>query len=208
TTVNISGTMLQGIAVTSSGNLAVTDSGRNGILTINPRTTPSTVTTNTGFNGPGDQFGTKANAKFNQPYGIAAVPQGMLVVADYGNNRVKVVNSVGTVTNLYGVNSNFWVTGSGTYPGWWDGPVCRGDVTIAIAGTDGTETHYTFGPTTNANDIPDPSPTVGSTPPPYHDGLFPKDVPPSIVSPQPDVTIKAIGFQAGRSNSLVATARF
>src|SRR5207248_5171342 len=56
-TVSAAGTMLQGITIMSSGNLAVTDSGRDGILTINPRT--ATITTNTGFNGRGDQFGTK-----------------------------------------------------------------------------------------------------------------------------------------------------
>jgi hypothetical protein len=280
--------VLQGITFMSSGSLAVSDSGRNGILLVNPRT--GVVTNLTGFNGAGDQFGTKANAKFNHPYGVAGVPNSMLVVADFGNNRVKVVNSVGTVTNLYGVNSNYWVTGSGTFPGWWDGVVCRGDINynvkgcaearlpagvffdtdgsvyttedyyhlirkvtgtglplpppppppvptpeigwvdftvppapivsilragssfvfnndviIAILGTGGTETHYTFGAT--QDEIPDPSPTVGSTPPPYEDGLFPDQVPPSIISPQPDVTIKAIGFAAGRSNSLIATAR-
>jgi hypothetical protein len=33
--------------------------------------------------------------KFNQPYGIAAAGNGFLVVADYGNNRVKVVDAAG-----------------------------------------------------------------------------------------------------------------
>src|SRR5439155_782880 len=49
---------------------------------------------------------------------------------DYGNHRVKVVDSFGTVTNLYGVSSNFWVQGTasqGIFPGWWDGTVCSGD---------------------------------------------------------------------------------
>ena len=46
--------------------------------------------------------------------GLAKAGNGMLIVADYGNNRVKVVDSVGTVTNLYGVSSNLWYTGPGT----------------------------------------------------------------------------------------------
>jgi hypothetical protein len=280
--------VLQGIAVTSSGYLAISDSGRNGILVVNPTT--GTVTNLTGFNGAGDRFGSRTFAKFNDPRGIAASGGGVLIVADFGNNRVKIVDSIGTVTNLYGVNSNYWVA-----KGFADGTVCRGDtnynvkgcvearrpagvvfasdgtiyttedyyhlirkvtgatlplppppppavpapaigwvdfqrnqfddivsvlrvgssfvfnndVTIAIQGTDGTETHYTFGPTpTGVDTIPDPSPTVGSTPPTYRDGLFPSQVPPSIVAPQPDVTIKAIGFASGRSNSPIVAARF
>ncbi|HTL58683.1 MAG TPA: FN3 associated domain-containing protein, partial [Candidatus Limnocylindrales bacterium] len=248
----------------------------------------------TGFNGAGDHFGTKAFAKFNQPMGVAATGGGMLVVADYGNNRVKVVDSGGTVTNLYGVNSSFWVTGAGTYPGWADGTVCAGnvdynsfgcvearlpagvffapegnvyttedyyhvirkvtatglpqpppppppvpapvigwvdftlppfsvsilrtnqpfifnnDVKIAIMGTDGAETHFTFGPTPLGVDtIPDPSASYGATPPPYRDGVYPIDVPPSILPEiMPDVTVKAIGTAPERSPSLVVAARF
>ena len=60
---------------------------------------------------------------FNQPMGLAKAGNGMLIVADYGNNRVKVVDSVGTVTNLYGVSSNLWYTGPGAWPGWRDGNV-------------------------------------------------------------------------------------
>ena len=37
--------------------------------------------------------------------GLAKAGNDILIVADYGNNRVKVVNSIGTVTNLYGVSS-------------------------------------------------------------------------------------------------------
>jgi sugar lactone lactonase YvrE len=292
TSIATANTVLRGITIMDNGYLAVCDSGNNGIWSINPST--GVAAGLTGFNGVGDHFGPKAYAKFNSPLGIAAAGNGVLVVADYGNNRVKVVDSVGTVTNLYGVDSSFWVTGDGTFPGWWDGTVCAGDinynvqgcvesrqpngvvfaddgtvytsedyyhiirkvtgtslpqhpapppavpeprvgwvdftrppslivsilrtaqpfvfnndVTVAIEGTDGTETHYTFGPTPVGIDtIPDPGPNVGSTPPIYHDGMFPSQVPASIVSPQPDVTVKAIGVQSGRQSSLIVTARF
>lgn len=285
-------TLLRGITILDSGFLAVCDFNNNGIYTIDPTT--GNFTALTGFNGAGDHFGTKPFVKFNQPYGIAAAGNGFLIVSDYGNNRVKVVDPLGTVTNLYGVNSAYWLTGSGTYPGWADGTVCRGDlfynafgcvesrlpvgvafandgtvyttedfyhlvrkvtgsglpqhppplppvpapaigwvdftlppnvivsvlqtaqpfvfnndVIIAIQGTAGTETHYEAGATPVGIDtIPDPSPTVGSTPPPYHDGMFPDQVPPSLVPPQPDITVKAIGVQAGRPSSLVVSARF
>jgi len=89
--------------------------------------------------------------------------------------------------------------------------VFNNDVTIAILGTDGTETHFTSGPTPSspANDnIPYPSSTVGSTPPNYFDGMFPEQVPPSIILPQPDVTVKAIGFESGLQSSLIVSTRF
>ncbi|MCX6913513.1 MAG: fibronectin type III domain-containing protein, partial [Verrucomicrobia bacterium] len=74
----------------------------------------------------------KTDAKFNQPMGLAKAGSGILIVADYGNHRVKVVNSVGTVTNLYGVSSDVWLNLPGLYPGWRDGnvtvPDAKGDV--------------------------------------------------------------------------------
>ncbi len=131
-TITNAGTSLQGIVVKYNGLIAACDSGRNGIYLINP--IGGIVTTNTGFNGAGDNLNSsnqffpyisgvpKANAKFNQPYGVAEVGDGTLIVTDYGNNRVKVVNSAGTVTNLYGVNSNLWYKGW-PWPGWLDGTV-------------------------------------------------------------------------------------
>jgi hypothetical protein len=288
--------VFQGITVMSSGYLAVSDSGYNGggIWTINPST--GSYSNLTGFNGVGEHFGPAAYAKFNHPTGIGAAVN-FLVIADQGNNRVKVVDNVGTVTNLYGVDSNFWVTGSGTVPGWWDGVVCpnydlnydcsgyaesrkpagvlvtcngtvyttedfyhlvrkvtstglpscppppppvpapeigwvdyqtnifgdlvsvlrpgssfvfNNDESVEILGTDGTQTHYNFAPTPppGGQGFSDPSPASGSTPPPYRDGAHRSDVPPSIIQIQPDVTVKAIGFASGRSNSPVVVTRF
>lgn len=83
------------------------------------------------------------------------------------------------------------------------------DRTVAIEGIEGTETHYTAGPTSAVADtVPNPTPSSGSTPPVYHDGLFPDQVPPSIIQPQPDVTVKAISFESGRPSSSIIQARF
>ena len=56
--------------------------------------------------------------------------------------------------------------------------------------------------------VPSPSRVNGLTPPPYHDGLHANELPSSIITPQPDVTVKAIGTQDGRRSSSVAQARF
>ncbi len=295
-TVTNTGAVLQGLVVMDDGQVAVCDSGRHGIYLINPAT--GIISTNTGFHGPGDNtfgdnvhFVSKQNVRFNQPYGLAKAGNGFLVVTDYGNHRVKVVNSVGGVTNLYGVNPSLWLTNvPGVYPGWYDGEVTvpdqvgdvearepRGvvlaaggtvyvtedyyhlirkvtgatlpeipppppppppvpapdigwvefpppspylsvlrtnqpfvfhnDVTIAIRGTPGAQTHFTYGETGSV--IPNPSATVGSTPPDYPgDGSYASQVPPTLVPPQPDLTIKAIGYAPLRESSYVVSARF
>lgn len=289
-TIPDAGTALRGITVMESGLIAVCDAGRHGILVVDPRKAPDISFTNlTGFNGVGDQIGTKANAKFRAPSGISKTGGNLLVVADFNNHHVKVVNALGTVTNLYGVKSNLWVTGSGTFPGWRDGTVCandaaycpearqpiglafapdgtvyssetyyhiirkttgtslppppppptpvsnpkigwvqmvkdqfgdavtslqtgtafvfNNDTTIAILTEDATETHYTFGPTSDLLSIPDPSPTVGGNPPEYENGW---QSPPNTLSlgNLSDVTVKAISFQEGRPSSQIVMARF
>ena len=137
-TITNAGTSLKGIVVKYNGLIAACDSGNNGIWLINPATTNS-YSKYAGFNGAGDNFiiGTyvfpystgvpKASAKFNQPYGVAEVGDGGLIVTDSGNNRVKVVNAAGIVTNLYGVNSNLWTPGW-RWQGWVDGTVIVPDV--------------------------------------------------------------------------------
>ncbi|MCX6928720.1 MAG: hypothetical protein NT154_36730 [Verrucomicrobia bacterium] len=127
TSINNANTCLQGIVVMDDGRIAACDSGNHGIVLINPDTHTNSLLT--GFNGAGDYTGvnnrgaTTNTAKFLQPYGLAKAGKGILVVSDYGNNRVKVVNSFGAVTNLYGVSSSYWYMGPGSYPGWWDGTV-------------------------------------------------------------------------------------
>jgi hypothetical protein len=142
-TITAPGASLQGIIVKRSGPtagfLAVCDSGRNGILLINPNT--GVVTTNAGFHGAGD-FITVNNsspsntAKFFQPTGIAESGDGTLIVTDYGNHRVKAVLASGTVTNLYGVTSNDWVnfsTPPWQFPGFVDGTVAIPDQLGGVA---------------------------------------------------------------------------
>jgi hypothetical protein len=136
-TITAAGASLQGIVVKHNGLLAVCDSGRNGILLINPNT--GLVTTNAGFHGAGDFYyanniASSNSAKFFQPSGIAEVGDGTLIVSDYGNDRVKAVLSSGIVTNLYGVTSNDWISpGPGLFPGFQDGTVVVPDQYLGVA---------------------------------------------------------------------------
>jgi hypothetical protein len=127
-TIAAAGTSLQGIVVKHNGLIAACDSGRDGIYLIDPST--GIVTTNAGFNGAGDGTGVNnrgvpnASAQFFQPSGVAEAGDGSLIVADYGNNRVKVVTASGITTNLFGVSSNLWWS---SFPGWSDGTVLEPD---------------------------------------------------------------------------------
>src|SRR5665213_2687421 len=150
-TIPIAGTSLQGIIVkragATAGLIAVCDAGNNGIYLINP--TSGLFTTNSGFHGAGDFPGgtdsaSSSQATFNQPMSLAEASDGSLIVADYGNNRVKVVRAgSGEVDNIYGVPSSYWVgpldPAHGVYPGWWDGTVQTPDV------VGGVEARQTYG---------------------------------------------------------------
>jgi len=160
--------------------------------------------------------GSALSAKLNSPVGLAVdIGNNGFVVADLKNNAIRRIQTgpplppvpaplIGWV--------DFTVPPSIVVSILRPGPsfVFNNDVVIAILDTDGTETHYTSGTTPNNpfNDtVPNPSSKTGSTPPNYFDGMFPDQVPPSIVLPQPDVTIKAIGFQAGRKSSSIVSTR-
>jgi hypothetical protein len=185
----------------------VTDAGNHGVYLINAST--HEVTALTGFNGQGDHFGTKFTAQLNQPYGISEAGGGVLVVADTGNHRVKVVSPFGTVTNLYGVSSNFWVQGSasqGIFPGWWDGNVCGADTfgcpearlpVGVIVASDGTvyssEDYYHLIRHTSATGLPSPGGASGTnfvvaapviSP---NSGYFPMGRLITVTSPNPNV---------------------
>jgi hypothetical protein len=119
-------TALTGIAYLANGKLAIADSGNNGIWLMDPANTNlySNAVKLTGFHGTNDILGLSAFAAFNHPEGVIQAGNGVLVVADYGNNQVKLVDTNGTVSRLFGVNSYYWkdVKNLAT-KGWNDGTV-------------------------------------------------------------------------------------
>jgi hypothetical protein len=150
------GSLLKGITVMESGLLAVADYGRNGIYNLDPSQgavlatnglgqtiITGIVTTNSGFNGAGDTFGGTTRAKFFQPFGLLSVGNDSLIVSDAGNNRVKVVNNLGVVTNLYGVDSNYWEPFP--TPGLWDGTVVYGSPAFNYDASNNVEARLPMG---------------------------------------------------------------
>ena len=159
--------------------------------------------------------GAASTAQFSSPHGLArdALANAFLV-ADTANS---VIRRVQTGPPLPPV--------SAPAIGWVDFPppefvsllrtngpfVLNNEVIIAILSEPGTETFFTFGPTPPSpveDTIPNPSRTTGASAPRYQDRVGRNDVPPSIIDPMPDVTIKAIGTQDGRMSSPVVQTRF
>lgn len=106
----------RGLAFMHTGMLAVSESGSHAIRLIDPRT--SAVTTLSGGNGAGFLNGFAKDAKFNAPGRMSRAPNGSLVVADRLNHRVRIVDTNGIATTLFGIDESDWAS---DYPGWEDG---------------------------------------------------------------------------------------
>ena len=124
-------TSLTGIAYLANGKVAISDAGNNGIWVMDTSNTNllGNAVKLTGFHGAGDTNGSASIAAFNHPQGIIAAGNGILVVADSYNNQVKQVDTNGTVSRLFGVNSIYWnnvrdLLGKNLRTkGWYDGTV-------------------------------------------------------------------------------------
>ncbi|MCI0341911.1 MAG: hypothetical protein L0216_12310 [Planctomycetales bacterium] len=85
------------LAVAPDGSVLLADGNR-----IRRVAKDGTVTTVAGGTEEGDRDGRGAEARFRRPSGLALSPGGALVVADFGNHKVRRVAPDGTVTTLAG----------------------------------------------------------------------------------------------------------
>ena len=112
-----------GIAVAADGTVYVADAGENN--RIRKITLDGTVSTLAG-GSEGFSDGTAAGASFNTPSGLALNKDGVLFVADTGNNRIRKITAEGQVSTI---------AGDGT-PGYADGPAAQakfnGPIGIAV----------------------------------------------------------------------------
>ena len=123
-----------GIAVDGNGTIYVADTGNNRIRMITPSGTVSTLAGN-GTTGFGDGVGTAA--VFSGPRGIAVDGNGTIYVADTGNNRIRKIASIGTVSTLAGNGTAGFGDGVGT-AAIFSGPrgiAVNGNGTIYVADT-------------------------------------------------------------------------
>ena len=96
------------------------------------------VTTLAGSGSLAFADGTGTAASFNQPYGVAVIPSsGVIVVADTGNSRIRLVTPLGVVTTLAGSGSPAFADGTGTAASFFypQGVAVRPDGNIVVADT-------------------------------------------------------------------------
>ena len=99
--------------IPSSKTIVIADTG-NGVIKLltYPGLSVSTLAGTAGSNTFAD--GTGLDARFNQPSGVAVLPDGNIVVADTNNHRIRIVTQAGVVTTLAGDGTTTSVNGTGT----------------------------------------------------------------------------------------------
>jgi sugar lactone lactonase YvrE len=99
----------RGVALLADGRLALSDYRNHRILLVDSQT--GAVTNLAGNGCPGYADGKGTSAQFNTPYGLDVRSDGTLVVADYGNHRLRTVAMDGTVGTLAGDGVNGVIDG-------------------------------------------------------------------------------------------------
>lgn len=98
-----------GVAIAPDGTIVVADGGNHCIR----RVTPEGVVTTVAGGTQGFADGTGAAAQFDIPSGVVVRPNGVIVVADTQNHRIRLVTPEGVVTTLAG-SSQGSADGTGT----------------------------------------------------------------------------------------------
>ena len=96
-----------GIALDGLGNTYFVDQGNQRIRKINASGTISTIagTGVAGYNGDTVAI----NSELNNPTGVAADARGNVYIADYGNNRVRKIDTAGRISTIAGTGiARFW----------------------------------------------------------------------------------------------------
>ena len=93
-----------GVAVDSAGNVYVADTGNDTIRKVAPGGVVTTLAGLAGNRGSAD--GTGSDARFYNPYGVAADSAGNLYVADTSNHTIRKVTPGNLVTTLAGLAGN------------------------------------------------------------------------------------------------------
>jgi len=89
-----------GLAADSAGNLYVSDTAADTVQKISGNGTVVLLAGTAGQIGTTD--GTGTGARFNDPAGLAAAPDGTVSVADYANGTIRRITPAGAVTTLAG----------------------------------------------------------------------------------------------------------
>ncbi|MBI3891740.1 MAG: PKD domain-containing protein, partial [Candidatus Wallbacteria bacterium] len=100
----------EGVGVDLSGNLYIADQGNHEIRRVDAVTRIITLFAGTGSSGFSGDLGAATSAKLNSPAGVTVDGAGNVFIADSGNNRIRKVNTGGTISTIAG-------TGTGGFSG-------------------------------------------------------------------------------------------
>jgi sugar lactone lactonase YvrE len=89
------------VAFDASGNLYIADTGNHRIRKVNASGIITTIAGN-GIQGFSGDEGQATNAELNYPRGIAFDASGNLYIADYNNERIRMVNTAGIISTFAG----------------------------------------------------------------------------------------------------------
>jgi trimeric autotransporter adhesin len=95
----------RGVSPTADSGFLIADTGNNRVRRVSPAGVITTVAGNgrAGFGGDGDAA---TGATLNAPRDVAALPDGSFLIADTGNNRIRLVSTSGIITTVAGGGSD------------------------------------------------------------------------------------------------------
>jgi len=93
-----------GVAVTTDGGFLVADANANRVRRVSPDGTITRVAGDGTAGGAGDG-GSAVAAQLNVPVGVAALPDGGFLVAEYEGQRVRRVSAAGVITRVAGTGT-------------------------------------------------------------------------------------------------------
>ncbi len=101
-----------GVAVDRNGNLYIADGGNNRIRMVSASTHNISTVAGSALSGFSGDGGPATSARLNTPRGVAVDSAGNLYIADYFNNRIRVVAPNGIISTVAG-NGRAGFTGDG-----------------------------------------------------------------------------------------------
>jgi hypothetical protein len=93
-----------GVAVTADGGFLVADAGAHAVRRVSPAGTITRVAGSGTAGGSGDG-GYAFMAQLNTPVGVAALPDGGFVVAEYEGQRIRRISPAGVITRVAGTGA-------------------------------------------------------------------------------------------------------
>jgi sugar lactone lactonase YvrE len=95
----------RGLAFNAAGDLYIADTGNNVIRVISSSTGVITTVAGTGVGGYNGDGQPATAAQLNTPWSVSIGPDGLLYIADLGNNLVRKVSAGGVISNIAGTGA-------------------------------------------------------------------------------------------------------